>query len=101
MIELKNISKYYNNGEVTSVGLRNINLKLSKGEIVAITGESGSGKSTLLNVITRLDNFDDGELYYKGNETSYFSTLDSDDFRKNKVGFIFQNYNVIGSYTVL
>ena len=101
MIKLVNVSKYYNNNNVTNLGLRNINLSFHKGEIVAITGESGSGKSTLLNVITKMDTFDEGELYYKGNETSYFSIDDMDNFRKNKVGFIFQNYNIIDSYTVL
>ena len=101
MIELKNVNKFYNSNGITNLGLRNINLKFNKNEIVAITGDSGSGKSTLLNVITKIDTFDDGEIYYKGNETSYFSVLDMDDFRKNKVGFIFQNYNIIDSYTVL
>ena len=101
MIELVNVSKYYTSNGVTNKGLININLKLKKGEIVAITGESGSGKSTLLNVITKVDSFDEGEIYYKGNETSYFSIDDMDQFRKDKIGFIFQNYNIIDSYTVL
>ena len=101
MIELKNVNKFYNSNGIINLGLRNINLKFNKNEIVAITGDSGSGKSTLLNVITKIDTFDEGEIYYKGNETSYFSLLDMDDFRKNKVGFIFQNYNIIESYTVL
>lgn len=101
MIELKNVSKYYTSNGVTNKGLIDVNLKLNKGEIVAIVGESGSGKSTLLNVITKIDSFDEGEIYYKGNETSYFSIDDMDQFRKNKIGFIFQNYNIIDSYTVL
>ena len=101
MLKLENVSKYYTNGTNTNLGLRNINLEFHTGEIVAITGESGSGKSTLLNVITKMDTFDEGEIYYKGNETSYFSIDDMDNFRKNKVGFIFQNYNIIDSYTVL
>lgn len=101
MIELKNVSKYYTSNGVTNKGLIDVNLKLNKGEIVSIVGESGSGKSTLLNVITKIDSFDEGEIYYKGNETSYFSIDDMDQFRKNKIGFIFQNYNIIDSYTVL
>jgi len=101
MIELKNVSKYYHSGDITNLGLHNVSLKLNRGEIVAITGDSGSGKSTLLNVITKIDSFDEGEILFKGNETSYFSVSDMDDFRKNKIGFIFQNYNIIDSYTVL
>lgn len=101
MIKLENVSKYYSNNGVVSLGLRHINLELNRNEIVAITGESGGGKSTLLNVITKMDSFDEGEIYYLGNETSYFSIDDMDNFRKDKIGFIFQNYNIIDSYTVL
>ncbi len=101
MIELKEVYKYYNSNGVVTVALQDINLKFAKGEIVAITGESGSGKSTLLNIITGMDNYDEGEIYYKGNETSYFNGDDMDEFRKKHVGFIFQNYNIIDSYTVL
>lgn len=101
MLELKNVSKYYNANGITNLGLRNINLKLNRNEIVAIVGDSGSGKSTLLNVLSKIDSFDEGEIFYRGNETSYFSVNEMDDFRKNKVSFIFQNYNIIDSYTVL
>lgn len=101
MIELKNVSKFYTNNGVVTLGLRNINLKLNLGEIVAITGDSGSGKSTLLNVITAVDTYEEGEIYFNGNETSYFNQNDMDVFRKNNVSFIFQNYNIIDSYTVL
>ena len=72
MIELKNVNKFYNNNGITNIGLHNISLSLSKNEIVAITGESGSGKSTLLNVITKIDNFDEGEIYYTNNEHSIY-----------------------------
>ncbi|MDE6407924.1 MAG: ABC transporter ATP-binding protein, partial [Anaeroplasmataceae bacterium] len=101
MIELKNVSKFYTNNGVVTLGLRNIDLKLNAGEIVAITGDSGSGKSTLLNVITAVDTYEEGEIYFEGNETSYFNQNDMDMFRKNNVSFIFQNYNIIDSYTVL
>lgn len=101
MIKLKNVSKYYNNDGVVTLGLRNVNLDLKKNEIVAIVGDSGSGKSTLLNVICGVDSYDDGEMYFKGNETSYFNQNDLDIYRKKHVGFIFQNYNIIDSYTVL
>ena len=101
MLKLKNVSKYYSTNGLVSLGLRNINLEFEKNEIVAITGDSGSGKSTLLNVITGVDTYEDGEIYFLGNETSYFNQDDMDLFRKNNVSFIFQNYNIIDSYTVL
>ena len=101
MIELINVSKFYNDLNNVTVGLRNVNLKLNKGEFVAITGDSGSGKSTLLNVISSIDVYDEGEILYYGNETFYFNKDDSDIFRKNNVSFIFQKYNIVDSYTVL
>ena len=101
MIKLENVTKFYNSKGIITHALKNINLELYKNEFVAICGPSGSGKSTLLNVICKQDTFDEGEIYYKGNETDYFNVDDMDDFRKNKVGFIFQNYNIIESYTVL
>ena len=101
MIELKNVSKFYNDNNIVTVGLKNVSLKLNKGEFVAITGDSGSGKSTLLNVISSIDVYDEGEILYYGNETFYFNQNDSDTFRKNNVSFIFQKYNIVDSYTVL
>ena len=101
MIELKNVSKFYNDNNVVTVGLRNVSLKLNKNEFVAITGDSGSGKSTLLNVISSVDVYDEGEILFYGNETFYFNQNDSDNFRKNNIAFIFQKYNIIDSYTVL
>lgn len=101
MIELKNLSKYYANEGSITLGLRDINLVLKRNEIIAITGDSGSGKSTLLNVICGVDTYDEGEMYFLGNETSYFNQNDMDEYRKNHIGFIYQNYNIIDSYTVL
>lgn len=101
MVKLVDVSKYYNSNGVITAALKHINLSFNKGDIVAITGESGSGKSTLLNVICANDSYEDGEIYFKGEETSYFDIADKDNFRNNYVGFIYQNYNIIDSYTVL
>ena len=101
MIELKNVSKFYTDNSIVTIGLRNINLKFTKGEFVAITGDSGCGKSTLLNVISLIDTYDEGEILYYGNETFYFNQNESDVFRKNNISFIFQKYNIVDSYTVL
>lgn len=101
MIRLEGISKYYNSDANVVLGLRRVNLELNLGEFVAITGESGSGKSTLLNVISGLDKYDEGELFVNGEETSYFSVEEQEQYRKQYVGFVFQNYNIIDSFTVL
>lgn len=101
MIKLVNVSKYYNSNNTIALGLRKVNLELHVNEFVAIVGESGSGKTTLLNVISGIDTYEDGEIYINGEETSYFSTVDKENFRKKYVAFVFQNYNLIDSYTVL
>lgn len=100
MIRLEGVSKYYNTDNNVVLGLRRVNLEFKLGEFVAITGESGSGKSTLLNVISGLDKYDEGELYVNGEETSYYSVEEFEQYRKQYIGFVFQNYNIIDSYTV-
>ena len=101
MLKLTNISKYYHSNDVVALGLRKVNLEFKLGEFIAVTGESGSGKSTLLNVISGLDTYEDGEMYINGEETSYFSIEDWESYRRQYIGFVFQNYNIIDSYSVL
>lgn len=101
MIQLVNVSKYYNQNNAVALGLRKVNLTLHANEFVAIVGESGSGKTTLLNVICGIDTYEEGEIFFNGEATSYFSTSDLEDFRKHYVAFVFQNYNLIDAYTVL
>ena len=101
MLKLVNVSKYYSSEGNVALGLRNINIKFEKNEFVAIVGESGSGKTTLLNVISGIDSYEEGEMYFSNQETSYYSMSDWEDYRKNNIGFVFQNYNLIESYSVL
>ena len=100
MIKLKNVSKFYYSKGVIATGFTKVNLELDMGEFVAITGESGSGKSTLLNVISGLDSYEDGEMYIDGKETSHYTEKDYEDYRRKYIGNIFQNFNLINSYTV-
>ena len=100
MLKLKNVSKfYYSNGMIAS-GFSRVNLELSMGEFVVITGESGSGKSTLLNVLSGLDTYEEGEMYINGEETSHYNEEDFEEYRRRYVGNIFQNFNLVNSYTV-
>ncbi|GMK37717.1 hypothetical protein PCCS19_07710 [Paenibacillus sp. CCS19] len=100
MLTLHNISKYYAKEGNVALGLRKINLTLNRGEFIAVVGESGSGKSTLLNVISGLDSYEDGELLFNGEETSYYSKADWEAYRRDNVGFVFQDYHLIESFTV-
>ena len=101
MIRLENVYKYYYSNSSVTCALKKINLELKIGEFVAITGESGSGKTTLLNIISGFDTYEDGEIYFKDQMTSYFDSADWEKYRKDEISFIFQNYNLIDSYTCL
>ena len=100
MIKLKNVSKFYYSKGVIASGFSKINLEFNIGEFVAITGESGSGKSTLLNVISGLDTYEEGEMYIDNKETSHYTEKDFEDYRRKYIGNIFQNFNLVNSYTV-
>ena len=99
-IELRNVSKYYAGEDSVSMGLSRIDLDLDIGEFVVITGESGSGKSTLLNVISGLDTYEEGEMFVCGEDTTAYGTEEYENYRKTYIGNIFQDFNLINSYTV-
>ena len=101
MIKLKNVAKYYTSDTSIVMALRNINLEFRKGEFIAVTGKSGSGKSTFLNVISGMDTYEDGEMYFQNMETSYYDSRDWENYRRENISFIYQAYNLIDSYTAL
>ncbi len=101
LLKLSGIGKiYYSEGSV-AVGIRGVDLSFERGEFVAITGASGSGKSTLLNVISGMDSYEEGELYIEGAPTSHYLEPDWEEYRAKYISFIFQDYNILESYTVL
>jgi len=101
LLTLKDVGKIYVSDGNVSVGIRGVNLSFDRGEFVAVTGKSGSGKSTLLNVISGMDSYEEGELYIEGQPTSHYMQYDWEQYRKEYISFIFQDYNIIESFTVL
>jgi putative ABC transport system ATP-binding protein len=101
MIECKNIVKIYKNGEDETPVLKNISFKVEAGEFVAIIGPSGSGKSTLMNILGCLDVATSGEYFLDGQDVSKLSEDELADIRKNKIGFVFQSFNLLKKTSVL
>ncbi len=101
LLTLKDIGKIYVSEGNVAVGVRGVNLSFERGEFVAVTGKSGSGKSTLLNVISGMDTYEEGELFIEGEPTSHYLQSDWETYREQYISFIFQDYNIIDSFTVL
>jgi putative ABC transport system ATP-binding protein len=100
MLELKNISKNYFEGNTKHSVLNNFELSISKGEIIILLGKSGSGKSTLLNIISGIDVPDGGSVSIDGTDITKLSEKERTLTRRNKIGFIFQFFNLIPTLTV-
>lgn len=100
MLRLEGLSKYYYSGNNIVLALRKIDIEFKTGEFIAITGESGSGKSTLLNVLSGLDVYEDGKMLVNNIDVSHYTVNELEVYRKQYIGFVFQEYNIIDSYTV-
>ena len=101
LLTLKNIGKIYVSEGNVAVGIRGVNLTFDRGEFVAVTGKSGSGKSTLLSVISGMDTYEEGDLLIEGKSTAHYTQPDWEEYRQKYISFIFQDYNIIESFTVL
>lgn len=101
IIELDNVWKIYQMGEVKVNALRGLNLKIKKGEFVAIMGPSGSGKSTAVNMVGALDIPTKGKIYLENHDISKLSESDLAQIRGKKIGFIFQQFNLINTLSAL
>lgn len=101
MLQIKNISKKYTVGKLTTNALDNVSLNLRDNEFVAVLGPSGSGKTTLLNIIGGLDRYDSGDLIIGDISTKKYKDRDWDSYRNHTIGFVFQSYNLIEHQSVL
>lgn len=101
MFLIKNLVKIYRNKDGSRVkALRGVNLELDKTGITFVCGESGNGKSTLLNLLAGLDNFDSGDIIFEGKSFKTFTDRDYDDYRRTKIGFVFDDNNLVDSMSV-
>ncbi|MBD5157388.1 MAG: ABC transporter ATP-binding protein, partial [Butyrivibrio sp.] len=101
MLQLKNITKNYVAGDTEVRALKGVSIEFRESEFVSILGPSGCGKTTMLNIIGGLDRYTDGDLVIGGRSTKEFRDKDWDSYRNHKIGFVFQNYNLIPHQTVL
>ena len=100
IVEFKNVTRVYGSGETSQLALDHVNMELNQGEFVVILGPSGAGKSTLLNMLGGLDSPTEGTIIVDGKDISTLSDDDLAEYRAEKVGFVFQFYNLIPTLTV-
>ncbi len=100
MIEMHDLTKVYRTADVETSALSHINLEIKAGEFIAIMGPSGCGKSTLLNVLGMLDSPDSGRYAFNGEDVAGYAESKLADIRKQNIGFIFQNFNLVDDLSV-
>lgn len=101
ILRTENLEKIYNGGEVTVHALKGINLSINQGDFVVVSGESGSGKTTLLNALGTLDMPTKGKIFLNNEDISEKSQKELSNIRLNKIGFVFQAYNLIPVLTAM
>lgn len=100
MIQLENVHKFYGTGESRNEVLKGISLQVEDGDFVVLLGASGSGKSTLLNVMSGLERADEGTICYEKTQLEQMTDKELTEFRKNNIGFIFQQYYLLPNLNV-
>ena len=100
ILEVKNIEKYYGNKDNVTKALDGISFDVTEGEFVGIMGASGSGKTTLLNCISTIDTVTTGQILLDGEDETRLKGKKLEEFRRDKLGFIFQDYNLLDTLTV-
>lgn len=100
ILNVRNVVKYYGNGSVAIKALDGVSFSVNKGEFVAVMGASGSGKSTLLNVISTIEPLSGGEILIEGKALFRLKEKELAAFRRDKLGFIFQEYNLLDTLTI-
>ena len=101
MITTTGLTRIYGKGENAVTAINNLDIRINDGELVAITGKSGSGKTTLLNILGGLDKATGGSVCYDDTDITKLADTALADFRLNKIGFVFQFYNLVGNLTAL
>jgi putative ABC transport system ATP-binding protein len=101
MIEVRDLKKIYRMGEVDRAALAGVDLSIEKGEYIAVTGASGSGKSTLMNILGGLDRPTSGTYLFEGDDVGRFSDNQLADFRRQRIGFVFQSFQLLPRQTAL
>jgi len=101
MIKVKNLQKVYGHGTATTRALKGIDIEVKPGEFVAIMGRSGSGKSTLLHILGLLDMPTGGEVLIENKDVLKLSEGEKAKFRLEKLGYVFQEYSLLGEMTIL
>ncbi|MDE5717198.1 MAG: ATP-binding cassette domain-containing protein, partial [Lachnospiraceae bacterium] len=99
-IDVKNLVKIFRTGNITVNAVDHVSFYVDKGEFIGIMGASGSGKTTVLNILSTIDAMSDGQVFYDGIDISSLNEAELSDFRRENLGFVFQDYNLLDTLSI-